>query len=124
MNHKLWASVGARVVALAFVVGGAAACSDDTEMSRNESNGGPLAQEAAVAPSPSAQVIGTPPAEPVGEPAATAPVASNTSDLSKAEESRGMPNEGDNHSYSTTAEVTPQKAKGVNPQEIEEGKKQ
>jgi hypothetical protein len=64
--------------------------------------------------SPSAVVIGQAPAEPTGDPPGTTPVAGDTTEISKAEESRQMPQEGDNHSYSTTATVTPQKAEGVN----------
>jgi hypothetical protein len=69
---------------------------------------------AAGQPSPSAVVIGQAPAEPTGDPPGTTPVAPNTTEISKAEESLAKPQEGDNHSYSTTAPVTPQKAEGVN----------
>jgi hypothetical protein len=59
-------------------------------------------------------VVGTAPAQPTAEPATVTPPAGGQSDLSKAEQSRGMPNEGENNSHSTTAPVTPQKANGVN----------
>lgn len=64
--------------------------------------------------SPSAVVIGQAPAEPSGDPAGTTPVAPNTTEISKQEENTQKPQEGDNHSYSTTARITPQKADGVN----------
>jgi hypothetical protein len=65
---------------------------------------------------PSAVVIGTAPANPTGaEPPGVTPVASNTKDISKATESTQKPQEGDNHSYSTEAHVTPQKSEGTNP---------
>jgi hypothetical protein len=69
-------------------------------------------------PEPSAVVVGQAPAEPKAEsktePPGVTPVAPNTSEISKATESTQKPQEGDNHSYSTTAPVTPQKADGVN----------
>ena len=64
--------------------------------------------------SPSAKVIGTQPARPTGDPAGTTPVASNTTVVSKFDEITRKPQEGDNHSHSTEAVVTPQKADGVN----------
>jgi hypothetical protein len=66
-------------------------------------------------PSASAVVIGQAPAEPSGDPPGTTPVASGTSDVSKPVETTAKPQEGDNHSYSTVAPVTPQKADGKNP---------
>jgi hypothetical protein len=66
-----------------------------------------------VAASPSAVVIGQAPAEPTGDPPGTTPVAGGTTTITKEEESKAKPQEGDNHSHSTTAEVTPQKAQGV-----------
>ena len=64
--------------------------------------------------SPSAVVVGQAPAAPTGDPPGTTPVTSNTTEITKAEETTQKPQEGDNHSYSTTAKVTPQKADGVN----------
>ena len=64
--------------------------------------------------SPSAVVVGQAPAPPSGDPPGTTPVAPGTTEISKAEETTQKPQEGDNHSYSTTAPVTPQKAEGVN----------
>jgi len=58
---------------------------------------------------PSAQLVGTTPAPPSKqEPPGVTPVASDTSDLSKAQEQTG-PREGDNHSYSTVAPTSTQK---------------
>ena len=64
--------------------------------------------------SPSAVVIGQAPAAPSGDPPGTTPVTQGTTEISKHEETTQKPQEGDNHSYSTTAPVTPQKAEGVN----------
>ena len=64
--------------------------------------------------SSSATVIGTNPAPPTGNTPGTTPVASNTTDVTKAEETGAKPQEGDNHSHSTLAPVTKQKADGVN----------
>lgn len=63
---------------------------------------------------PSAVVVGQAPAAPTGDPPGTTPVAPNTTEISKFEETTQKPQEGDNHSYSTTAPVTPQKADGIN----------
>jgi hypothetical protein len=65
-------------------------------------------------PDPSAIVIGTAPAPPTGDPPGTTPVASGTSDVSAATESRSKPQEGDENSHSTLANKTPQKADGNN----------
>jgi hypothetical protein len=117
MNHKLWTLVGARVIALSFVIAGVAACGE-----RNTTTSGktPPAQAA----SPSAVVIGTAPAQPSGDPPGTTPVASNTTEVTKAEESKAKPQEGDNHSYSSVAEDNPQKAQGKDPQQAPERKAQ
>ncbi len=64
--------------------------------------------------SPSAMLIGTPPAPPTGDPPGTTPVASDTTQVSKLEETLLKPQEGD-HSHSTLAPQTPQKADGVDP---------
>jgi hypothetical protein len=63
----------------------------------------------ALAPDPSAQVIGTPPAPPTGDPPGTTPVSANTTTITKDEETTKKPQEGDNHSYSSVAENNPQK---------------
>jgi hypothetical protein len=110
MNHQLWKSVGTRVIALAFVIAGVAACHDRIS---DVSSGTP----AATAATPSSQVVGTAPAQPSGDPPGTTPVASHTSDVTKAEESNSKPQEGDDHSYSSVAPNNPQKSDGSNPQE-------
>jgi hypothetical protein len=110
MNHQLWNRVGARVIALAFVIAGVTACHDKIS---DVSSG----SRAATAPTPSAQVIGTAPAQPTGDPAGTTAVAPNTSDVTKQQEIAGKPAEGDNHSYSTVAPSTPQKSENSDPQQ-------
>ncbi len=106
MNHELWKTTGARVVALLFVVASAAAC-DRGE--RNE-----VRQPAAA--SPSAVVIGTKPAEPNTTPDTpqTTPPKSAQGDVSAVADSTKRPLEGDEGSHSTLAPITPQKAEGVN----------
>ena len=110
MNHTLWTSVGARVLALTFVLAGAAACGD--KLSETSSKG-PGKNEA----SSSAVVIGQAPAEPAAQPssetAATTAPAGAQGDLTKAQENVQRPKEGDNHSHSTLAPVTPQKSEGA-----------
>ena len=106
MNHQLWNRVAARVIAIAFVAGGLSACSDrisDTHAKAPSST----------AADPSAVVVGTAPAQPSGDPPGTTPVAGNTTDVTKHEESTKKPQEGDNHSYSTVAPETKQKSEGT-----------
>jgi hypothetical protein len=117
MNHNLWASVGARVVALSFVIAGLAACG---ERLSNTSSKTPKPTAA----SPSAVVIGQAPAEPQANTSETTSPAGAQSSVSKVEERNDRPKEGDNHSYSTVAPVTPQKADGVDPQQMPERKTQ
>ena len=108
MNHELWKATGARVVALLFVVAGAAACDRGD---RNE-----VRQPAAA--SPSAVVVGTLPAEPNTSKPDTAqvtPPPAAQGEVSKQADSTKRPLEGDDSSHSTLAPVTPQKADGVNP---------
>ena len=99
---------GAHAVFCLFLVAGLAACGERISDTRAST---PAPEKA----SPSAVVIGQAPANPTGDPPGTTPVAPNTSDITKAEESNAKPQEGDNHSYSTTAPQTKQKAEGVNP---------
>jgi hypothetical protein len=108
MNHKIWSAAAARVLALTFVIAGLTACGE--RISNTDTGKAPKAADA----SPSAVVIGQAPAAPTGDPAGTTPIAPNTSDISKRVESTDKPQEGDNHSYSTVAPTTPQKADGVN----------
>ena len=98
---------GAHWLAALFLAAGLAACG---ERISNTTAKSPTPDSA----SPSAVVIGQVPAEPTGNTSGTSPVAPNTTEISKAEESREKPQEGDSNSYSTTAPVTPQKADGVN----------
>jgi len=59
---------------------------------------------------PSAQLIGTTPGPASKqEPPGVTPVAGDTTDISKAQQQTG-PREGDNHSYSTVAPTSTQKA--------------
>ena len=114
MNHALWKATGARVLALTFVIAGVAACDrgvDDDRNTRVDKTGLPTAA------SPSAQVIGTPPAPPTAsnDTAQTVPTApAARGEVSKAADNTARPLEGDNHSYSTLAPTTPQKADGTN----------
>jgi hypothetical protein len=111
MNHRLWAATGARVLAMMFIVAGVSACGDRLSDTRAKA---PSANPA----SPSAVVIGQAPAEPNAQPssdtAQTTSPAGAQGDVSKAGESMARPIEGDNHSYSTLAPTTPQKADGKN----------
>jgi hypothetical protein len=67
------------------------------------------ASRVSMAASPSAQLVGTTPAASTGkEPPGVTPVASDTSDLTKAQQQIG-PREGDNHSYSTLSPNSTQK---------------
>lgn len=106
MNHELWNTTGARVVALLFVVAGATACERGD---RNE-----VRQPASA--SPSAVVIGTAPAKPAASPDTpqTTPPATAQGDVSAAADNTKRPLEGDEGSHSTLAPRTPQKAEGVN----------
>ena len=104
MNHQLWTKVGARVIALAFVIAGAAACDRISDTSART--------PAQPATTGSAQVIGTAPAQPSGDPPGTTPVDPHTTDVTKHEESTAKPQEGDDHSYSTVSPDTKQKTEG------------
>src|SRR4051794_2588414 len=117
MNHKLWTSVGARVIALAFVIAGASACHD--KVSDVSSGSAP-----AISATPSSHVIGTAPAEPSGDPPGTSPVAANTTDITKKEESMGKPAEGDNHSYNSVSPDNKQKSENKDPKAEPERSKQ
>jgi hypothetical protein len=61
------------------------------------------------AASPSAQLIGTPPAPPTGDPPGTTPVA-DSSDMSKAVESKSMPLPGQPNDHSNLASKPSQNA--------------
>ncbi len=105
MNHQLWASVGARVVALSFVIAGLAACG---ERLSNTAAGTPKATAA----SPSAVVIGQAPAEPQPDtPVNNTPAG--TSELSKSVESNSMPLPGQPNDHSNVAPKPSQSAESV-----------
>lgn len=108
-------TAGNRAVALSFVLAAAVGCG---ERLSNTSTSTPEPRAA----SPSAVVIGTAPAEPKapsqGDTAQTTSPAGAQGELTKREESMDRPKEGDNHSHSTLDPTTPQKANGVNPQEL------
>jgi hypothetical protein len=98
---------GAHTFAALLLAAGLAACGERISDTRVK------APEPAK-PDSSAVVIGQAPAEPTGDPPGTTPVAPGTTEITKKVESTEKPQEGDNHSYSTTAPVTPQKADGIN----------
>ena len=105
MNHKLWTLVGARVLALSFILAGATACGDRVTTSSKA----PPSQAA----SPSAVVIGTAPAQPTGaEPAGTSPVngVNTNSEMSKSVESNSMPLPGQPNDHSNVAPKPSQEA--------------
>jgi hypothetical protein len=94
MNHQLWRSVGARVLAVSFVLAGVSACNRHPDEAPTPS-----------AVSPSAQVIGVTPAAPTGDPAGTTPVSGtvNTNEMSKSVESQSMPLPGQPNDHSNVA---------------------
>ena len=101
MNHTLWNKAGARVVAMAFLIAGLAACDRDHLSSKApEPN----------APSPSAVVIGTAPAQPTGDPPGTTPVTGNTSEVTKPVETNSMPQPGQPNDHSNVAPMPSQKS--------------
>jgi hypothetical protein len=121
MNHRLWTMAAARVLAMSFLIAGAAACGDRTNTSSNATKGSTPPSNATTQ---SAVVIGTAPAQPTGDPPGTTPVAPSTTEVTKHEESNSKPQEGDNHSYSSVSELNKQKAQGVDPQQTPERKAQ
>jgi hypothetical protein len=90
MNHIVWKSAAARVLAIMFVLAGASAC-DRRDVTTH-----------ATSVSPSAQVIGVEPAPPSGDPPGTTPVATS-SEVSKAVESNSMPLPGQPNDHSNLA---------------------
>ncbi|HEX4781030.1 MAG TPA: hypothetical protein VH301_09775 [Usitatibacter sp.] len=67
------------------------------------------AARVSMAASPSAQLVGTKPADPTPEPAGVKPVVSGTTDVTQSQAAQGGPKEGDDHSYSTLDPNSPQK---------------
>jgi len=108
MNHKLWTSVGARVLALSFILAGATACGERVS---DVSARTPAATPA----SPSAVVIGTAPGLPSGDPPGTAPVSGNTTEVSKGTERSAMPLPGQANDHSNLAPNPSQKADSAAP---------
>lgn len=70
---------------------------------------------ASATPEPSEQTVNVPAAAPTGDPPGTTPVTANTSELSRNAESTKMPQEGDDHAYSTVSPSAPQKSGAVDP---------
>ena len=104
MNHKLWTSVGARVLAAAFIIAGVAACERHVDA---DADGLPSSA------SPSAQLIGTVPAEPSGDPPGTTPVDKDTNEVSKAVQNQSMPLPGQPNDHSNEASKPSQNAQGA-----------
>jgi hypothetical protein len=102
MNHQLWTATGARVLAIALALG-LAACGESLS---NTAAATPKAIDA----SPSAVLIGTAPAKPSGDPPGTTPVASDTTEVTKAVESEAMPQPGQPNDHSNLAPKASQKA--------------
>jgi hypothetical protein len=114
MNHPLWNRAAARIIALLFVMAGAAACD-------RHRDGASLTATSGSAPLPasadaSARTIGVAPAPPTGDPPGTTPVAPDTTNLSQGAKQTG-PREGDNHAYSSVSPSNPQKAQNVDAQQ-------
>jgi hypothetical protein len=112
MNHALWARVGARVIAVAFVVAGAAACDRNKAGDRESAAPG----SSSTASTNSGSVIGTPPAPPQGDTPQTTPASKSQSELSKHEESTTKPHEGDQNSFMTESTRDSQRAGKVDAQ--------
>jgi hypothetical protein len=64
----------------------------------------------ALAPDPSAQVIGVAPANPTGDPPGTTPVSANATEVSKPVESNSMPLPGQPNDHSNVAPLPSQNA--------------
>jgi hypothetical protein len=79
---------------------------------------------ASTTPQPSEQTVNVQPAPPTGDPPGTTAVDGKQSDVSKEAESTQKPQEGDNHSYSTVAPSSPQKAGGTDGKQAPDGKQQ
>jgi hypothetical protein len=93
----------AAAVGAAILVAGLAACDREPKA------------RAAARPEASEQTVNVPAAAPTGDPAGTTPVTGKESEISKNAETTKMPQEGDNHAYSTTSAAAPQKAGAVDP---------
>jgi hypothetical protein len=116
MNHQVWNRVAVRVIALMFVIAGAAACDrhrDGAQVSANDKSGLPASAD------DSARTIDVPTAPPSGDPPGTSPVSPDGWGLAKDKQQTG-PREGDDHSYSSVSPGNPQKAQGVDAQQTPE----
>ena len=69
----------------------------------------------------SAVVVGKAPAEPTGDPAGTTPVAADGKELTKTEETRKMPLEGQENSFMTESKVDSQRTGKVDAQTARRG---
>ena len=108
---------GAHWITALLLAAGLAACGERISDTRTKT---PAQTQA----SPSAVVIGQVPAAPTGDPLGTTPVAPNTTEITQTVENKEKPQEGDNHSHSTSAARTPMKANGVNTTEdVDKGQK-
>jgi len=92
--------VKSRAIALALVAAAASLAACDKKPGTRT----------ALSPDPSAQVIGKEPAPPTGDPPGTTPVASNSSEMSKAVESNSMPLPGQPNDHSNVAPLPSQNA--------------
>jgi hypothetical protein len=106
MNHPLGTSVGARVLALTFVIAGLTACGE--RISNTDTGKAPKAAAA----SDSAVVIGVAPAQPTGDPPGTTPVKDST-EVTKSVESVSMPQPGQANDHSNVAPRPSQKAEEI-----------
>jgi hypothetical protein len=97
MNLEKW-SFGASLAATVFAVAGLAACERHSDV-----------PPAPLGASPSAQVIGTVPARPTGDPPGTTPVAA-AAEVSKPVEQSAMPLPGQPNDHSNLAAAPSQKA--------------
>lgn len=70
---------------------------------------------ASATPQRSEQTVNVPAAAATGDPAGTTPVTGKETEISKQAESTKMPQEGDDHAYSTMSPSAPQKSGGVDP---------
>jgi hypothetical protein len=100
MNHVPWARAAARVAAAAFVLAAASACDRNKAADARES----------ATPSPSANVIGVEPAKPTGDTPETTPASKPQNELTKTDETRNMPLEGQDSSHMTESTKDSQRA--------------
>ena len=90
-----------RAIALALVAAGVSLAACDKKPGTRT----------ALAPSPSAQVIGTTPAPPTGDPPGTTPVTAQSNEMSKTVESNSMPLPGQPNDHSNVAPMPSEDAR-------------